>query len=94
MVGLVLARSKVASIFYIYLALDAVLDVTGMTVTAPEGLALLLLLLLCVLETHVRGVAVGRIASAFKYCLTALDEEEVLWLSLYLSRSLFLSLDV
>ena len=63
------------SIFCSYLALDAVVAVTGMTVTAPEGPALLLLL--CVLETQVRGVAVGRIASAFRYCLMVLDEDEV-----------------
>ena len=63
----------VPSILCSYLALDPVLDVAGMT--APEGPALLLLLL-CVLETHVRGVAVGRIASAFRYCLMALDDDE------------------
>jgi hypothetical protein len=63
------------SIFCSYLALDPVLDVIGMTVTAPEGPALLLLL--SDLETHVRGVAVGRVASAFRYCLMALDEDEV-----------------
>ena len=59
-----------------YLALDPVLAVTGMTVAATESPALLLLLL-CVFEMHVRGVAVGRIVSAFIYCLMTLDEDEV-----------------